>query len=205
MQFRTEELLERAQTLPQDEYSVNNAEREFADESAARSYFDDLKARLVDIVSWNENSDVSSYVLFDESGRSADDGRIRRGRFMQITLPGTGKGDWVRVEDVFESPDEIVITVKPTYDPTEDPPQTGKTSHFFWAGARNNFCALRDSEKVMVYVIGLNEKLNSNHTSGILEKVRNTAVANLGYYLGAQKAVWKAFCERFVSAEPANK
>lgn len=205
MQFRTREILSRAETLPVDEYSITNAEREFVDAAAARAYFNDLKPRFLDITHWNSNSDVSSYELFNSSGSKVTDGQIRRGLFMKITLPGTGKGDWVRIESVFESPNEIVITVRPTYDPTEKPQQTGAISHFFTAQARNNFCALCEDQWIRVYVIGLQETLNSGHTSGIVESIRNTAVANLGYYLGAQKAMWTAFCERFVLDEPAEK
>jgi hypothetical protein len=54
----------------------------------------------------------------------------------------------------------------------------------------------------MLYVIGLNERLNSGHTSGMIETVRNTAVANIGYYLGIQKAEWKKFCESFFAGIP---
>jgi hypothetical protein len=114
-------------------------------------------------------------------------------------LPATGKSDWVRVEEIYDRPDELTITVRPTYDPTGDPPQTGKVSHFFSSRTTNNFCAFRREATVYLYVIGLNEKLNEDHDSGVVEKVRNALVGNIGYYLGIQKAEWTKFCTSFLS------
>jgi hypothetical protein len=202
MTLRTRELLAQTEHLPADEFSINYAEREFADATTADSFLSDLKRRLVDLSHWNENSGMSSYKLFGSDGRPDNDGGLKPGFFVEITLHGTGKSDWVRVEDIYESPDELVITVKPTYDPTDEPPQTGTISHFFTSDATNNFCALREGTRTMLYVIGLNERLNSGHTSGMIETVRNTAVANIGYYLGIQKAEWKKFCESFFAGIP---
>jgi hypothetical protein len=198
MRLRTRELLEEGKSLPKDHFSVNCAKREFENERDAAVFLNDLKKGLVDIKKWNQHGGLSSYELFDQNGVPVER-PISRGLFIRIKLTASGKPDWVKVEDIFESPDEIVITVKPTYDPTVDPPQTGKISHFFSADATNNFCAFREVNKVSLYVIGLNETLNSGHTSGLIETARNTMVANLGYYLGVQKAEWTKFCESFLS------
>lgn len=204
MRLRTRELLKEGGSLPEDHFSVNYGEREFENERDAAAYLDDLKKRLIDIKKWNQHAGLSTYELFDQNGAPVER-PIAPGLFMRITLTGSGKADWVKIENVFESPYEIVIRVKPTYDPTEDSRQTGKTSHFFTAAATNNFCAFREGNKVSLYVIGLNETLNSGHTSGLIETARNTMVANLGYYLGIQKAEWTKFCESFLSdhEEPA--
>ena len=198
--------MQEGESLPKDHFSVNCGEREFENERDAAAYLADLKKRLVDIKKWNQHAGLSTYELFDQNGVPIER-PITPGLFMRITLTGSGKPDWVKIEDVFESADEIVITVKPTYDPTEDPPQTGKTSHFFSSAATNNFCAFSEGSKVSLYVIGLNETLNSGHTSGLIETARNTMVANLGYYLGVQKAEWTNFCQSFLAdqKEPAAK
>ena len=198
MRLRTRELLREGESLPEDHFSVNYGGREFTTEQEAAAYLVDLKKRLIDIKKWNQHAGLSTYELIDQNGVPVER-PIAPGLFMRITLTASGKPDWVKVENVFESPDEMVITVKPTYDPTEDPPQTGKTSHFFTAAATNNFCAFREGNKVSLYVIGLNETLNSGHTSGLVETARNTMVANLGYYLGIQKAEWTKFCKSFLS------
>jgi hypothetical protein len=203
MAFKTDEILKESEQLPADEYSINSYERPFEDSDAARRYFDDLRHRFTDIEHWNLNSDVASYELHERDGALAANGRIRPGLFMKITLAGSGKSDWVSIENLVLSPDELMIIVKPTYDPTQRPPDTGKISHFFEAKARNHFCAVRDGNKVKVYVIGLHETPNTGHAGGIVETLRNAAVANLGYYLGLQKAMWTAFCKRFLSDDNA--
>jgi hypothetical protein len=50
-----------------------------------------------------------------------------------------------------------------------------------------------------MYVIGLNEITNTEKTGGLLESARNLATANLGHYLGVQKAAWTKFCENFLN------
>ena len=194
MPFETDLLIEKSRSLPADESSINCEVCVFSGEDAARTAFDQVKRRLKDVNEWNSRSGFSTYELFDESGRPLSSDTMQNGQFMKITLTGSGKSDWVRVERIYETKGEIVITVKPTYDPTASPQQTGEISHFFVADARNNFCAVRADRKVSVYVVGLNERLNSGHTSGLIETARNAAVANLGYYLGIQKAEWNKFC-----------
>ena len=194
MPFETYVLEKEANAQPNDEASINCDVREYGTDEAARSAFSSVKLRLRDINAWNSNSGLSAYALFDEAGRQLASNEIQIGQFLRITLAASGKSDWVRIEHIHDTENELVITVKPTFDPTAEPPQTGETSHFFTAAARNNFCAVRDGSRVGVYVIGLHEKLNSGHTSGILETARNAAVANLGYYLGIQKAEWNKFC-----------
>jgi hypothetical protein len=194
-------LLRQAETLPEDESSVSSAEREFKTERSAAKFFLDLKPSLLNLRNWNENSGLSVYEHFDRGGRkTADDRPIEEGDFVRITLRGSGKSDWVRVEKILSGADEMIVTVRPSYDPTDDPPRRGETSHFFHAGAVNNFCAYHEGKNVGMYVIGLNEKPNSDATSGAIETARNTLVANLGYYLGVQKAEWTKFCESFLNA-----
>ena len=194
MPFETESLIERARSLPADESSLNYAVRKYATDAEAQDAFERVKRSLRDAHEWNRTAGLSSYELFDPSGRQITSPVLIDGQFIKITLTGSGKADWVRVEGILDTRNELIITVKPTYDPTVTPRQTCDISHFFTAEARNNFCALHDGLSVAVYVIGLHEKLNSGHTSGMLETARNMAVANLGYYLGVQKAEWKKFC-----------
>lgn len=198
MNFRTEGILRTAEGLPKDESSINNAEREFGNDTDAHRFFEGLKRKLFDISHWNHRSGLSNYKLFDQTGNVSADNLIRRGSFIMITLHGSGKSDWVHVEDVLDSETEAVITVRPTYDPTDKPANTGKISHFFTSDATNNFCAFQHGNIVTMYVIGLNERLNSGHADGMIEKVRNAVVANAGSYLGIQSAEWSKFCKSFL-------
>ena len=201
MSFRTKGLLKQAENSPTGESSINNAERTFSDEPAARAFFVELKLRLSNLNEWNDKSGMSTFEIFDDTGRQVNDPSLKVDRFLKIKLPGSGKSDWVRVENIQNSDNEMIITLRPTFDPTGEPRQTGKTSHFFTSEATNNFCAFLDWATVYLYVIGLDEKLNSDHTDGIIETVRNTAVAKLGHYLGVQKAEWTKFCNSFLFEE----
>lgn len=198
MSFKTEELLRQAEALPSGESSIIRVERGFSDEGETTGFFSELKQSLLDISHWNRVSGLSSYQLFDSSGRPASDHNIKVKSFIKIKLTGSGKSDWVRVEDIYQTENELVITVRPSYDPTDEPQQTGKTSHFFWSQATNNFCAVKTGALVNLYVIGLSERQNTEQTENVVETVRNAAVANLGYYLGIQKAQWTKFCKSFL-------
>jgi hypothetical protein len=197
MQFRTEELLQRTESLPADEFSINHGERMFQTEAEADGFFTELKAKMLDFNAWNDKSGLSTFEQCDDNGKP-DDQHLRQGSFVRINLPGTGKSDWVRIEEIQNTDNELVVTVRPTYDPTGDPPQTGKVSHFFSSKTTNNFCTYRNGKTVYIYVIGLNEQLNDDHASGLIEKARNALVGNLGYYLGVQKAEWTKFCNSFL-------
>lgn len=61
--------------------------------------------------------------------------------------------------------------------------------------------AKRQFLTVAFYVIGLNENPNTAFTDGLIETARNAAVANIGYYSGLQKKVWKEFCSNFLKTD----
>ena len=196
MKFKTDDLLDQAR-LDEEHSSIASAEKTFADETASAEAFSILKAKLSDIDEWNSHALLSSFKLFDENGRELQTKKLSVGSFLQISLTGTMKYDWVRVVDIFEPPDEFIITVKPTYDPTDKTADKAVTSHFFTDESANNFCLVRKANRVALYVIGLNEKMNADETGGTLETVRNAAV-NLGSYLGMQRGEWEKFCHHFI-------
>lgn len=177
--------------------SVVKATRIFPDAANAEDAFAVLRKKLFSIEHWNDCSEISSFKLFDETGIAEPTKLARVGDYIRITLPGSGKDDWVKVIEINESPGETVFTVQPSHDPT-DAENKRATSHFFTDASTNNFCLQRKDRTINFYVIGLNEKTNTSETSGIIETVRNYATANLGYFLGIQKTQWKSFCENFL-------
>jgi hypothetical protein len=199
MDGKTQELLRDAENIA--DASINNAERTFADEAEAERFFDHVKRKMLNISEWGEKSSVSGYAMFDAAGNEITDREIGVGNFVRISVYGGGKYDWVRVTHIHETPNEFVITVKPSYDPTEQPPNPDVISHFFEPLATNNFCLQRTGETLSFYVIGINERQNTSFTSGLLETARNVAAANLGYYLGLQKAMWTEFCSNMLELE----
>ena len=195
-----ERLLKAANSSTQGDTSVNLAKRIFLDKAECDAAFDLTCSKLLSIDEWSKSSSPTSYDLFDDSGKPLRSEPIAVGRFIRISLYGTGKYDWVRVLEIKDEADEFVLTVKPSYDPTERPIDTSSTSHFFGPEATNNFCIQRVEKTLACYVIGLNEHQNTKFTDSLIESARNAAVANIGYYSGLQKAVWKEFCSNMIGA-----
>lgn len=196
MKYKTEELLGQAR-LDESHSSLSCAEKTFSDEAETARVFGKLKTKLSDIDEWNAHAMLSSFKIFDESGQPSATKKIAAGAFLQIALTGAMKYDWVRVTDIHEATDEFIITVRPTFDPTDEKRHQAVVSHFFTDESTNNFCLLKRGSRVGLYVIGLNEKMNSADTEGTLETVRNAAV-NLGSYLGLQRGEWEKFCHHFL-------
>jgi hypothetical protein len=184
-----------------EQSSVANAERTFTNSVEAENAFNDLKEKLFQISYWNKVSGVTSYAIFDENGNDLGDKEMSLNDFLRISLPGSGKYDWVKIIDVHRAENEIVLTVQPTFNPTADAPDKDVTSHFFTDRATNNFCLERKLETVKFHVIGLNEISNTQETGGVVETIRNFAAANVGSFTGFQIAEWKTFCERFLQPD----
>lgn len=197
---KIEGLMKAANSSTDNDTSVNVAKRTFLKDDDCAAFFEMTKANLLRIEEWNKNSSVTSYDLFDGSGVTDGSGLIDEGKFIRIALYGSGKYDWVRVLAISDELDEFVITVKPSYDPT-DGSERSSISHFFGPEAENNFCVQRIEKTVAFYVIGLNEKQNTRFTDSLIETARNAAVANVGYYSGLQKSVWKDFATNFLRTD----
>lgn len=193
-----------ADSSDSEQSSVESAARSFADFSEAEETFSRLREKLFRIEKWNPESGFSSFKLFDARGKALGDKAATVGDFVEITLPGSGKSDWVKITDINDAPDEIVLTVQPSLNPTEKPADKNTTSHFFTPDSTNNFCLQQHENRLNFYVIGLGEKSNTGDTKNALESLRNLATANLGRYLGIQKAQWKTFCENFLESEPKD-
>jgi hypothetical protein len=200
MSDKIDELIDQAKSLG-DEASLICESKELTNEDEGRRFYDVVKSRMLDVREWDKSSTASTYALFDESGNEITGRDLEIGTFIRILVHGSGKYDWVKVNHIYETPREFVITVQPSHDPTEKPLQPDVISHFFRPDSRNNFCLRRDGKKLDFYVIGINEKVNTQFTDGLLETVRNTAAANLGYYLGLQKTMWKEFCSNMIGDE----
>jgi len=198
---KIEELIEAANSSTEGDTSLNVAKRIFGDAGKCDAFFAKTCSDLLSITEWNRNSSATNYKLFDEAGTDIDPSPIDVGRFIRIGLYGSGKYDWVRVVEIFDELNEFILKVKPSHDPTQDRVEPTLISHFFGPEAENNFCVQRHDKTVAFYVIGLNEKQNSRFTDSLIESARNVAVANIGYYTGLQKSVWKQFASNFIATE----
>ena len=200
--MKTDELLKQAEQIP-NESSVSFAEKSFESEAKAKEVFTALKTKIVRIDEWNKHSLFSTYALFDENGKQIEHGKFAAGLFIRIALKGSGKYDWIHIENIFETASEFLISVKPCFNPTDAKSDEKTISHFFTDDSTNNFCIFKKGNSVAFYVIGLDEKMNTSETGGAIETVRNIAV-NLGTYLGIQKSEWEKFCHHFLT-DAANE
>jgi hypothetical protein len=209
MNIKIQNLLEQAKqqarTSEISESSITFASRAYSDANEAENSFSYLKRKLFHIKSWNAESLLTSFELFDKDGKPSGRECAAVGDFIRLSLIGSGKDDWVKIIKITEEPDEAIVTVKPSRDPTENQPDKDATSHFFTSDSTNNFCLGKNRETISFYVIGLNEKTNTNETVNFIETVRNTAVSNIGSYLGIQKGEWKTFCENFLETKKNEK
>ena len=197
IQILLEQAAQQNETPTPGASSVASATRIYPTETEAEERFSYFHRKLFNIEQWNASSPISSFELFDENGNAQPEKPAAPGDFIKITLPGSGKDDWVKITTVQETANEIILTVQPSDNPT-DRENEKNTSHFFTDDTTNNFCLQRTNEKLNFYVIGLNEKTNTEETDSVIETARNFATANLGRYLGIQKTQWKGFCENFL-------
>jgi hypothetical protein len=194
---KIENLLKRASESNAADSSVTSSTRLYTTETEAESVFRQLIKKLYSIENWNVESEITSFSLFDADGTPQPQKTAAAGDYIKTTMPGSGKDDWIKIVEITESPDEIVLTVQPSRDPTDEGDET-TVSHFFAADSTNNFCLQKKGAKITFYVIGLDEKSNIEDTGGIVETVRNFATANIGCYFGIQKTQWQTFCDNFI-------
>lgn len=201
--MKTDELLKQAKEN-KNESSISSAEKDFVSETEASKVFALLKTKILQISEWNIHSLISSYALFDENGNEITDGKIAVGAFIRIHLKASGKYDWIRAVDFYETPDEFILTVQPTFNPTAERVDKSVVSHFFTDESTNNFCLFQKNRTIGFDVIGLHEKQNVSETGGALETIRNVAV-NAATYLGMQNSEWEKFCHHFIEDASAEK
>lgn len=201
MKENTENLLAHARAETEEKTSVSFAERAFENEAEAKKNFALFSEKLLFVENWNFSAGISTFALFDRYGSEKLGEKAQTGDFIRIKMPMTGKEDWVKITKIETDSSELILTVQPSHDPTAETDTSQVTSHFFTADSSNNFCLRLKENVIEMYVIGLNEVTNTENTSGILESVRNLATANLGHYLGVQKAEWTTFCRHFLEIE----
>ncbi len=180
--------------------SVTSATRHFPAKDEAEKAFRMLRDKLFSVEFWNDKSEISSFAHYDRDGNALPQKPVAVGSMIKVSLPASGKDDWVKISEIDDSSEEIVLTLQPSFDPT-DAEEKKSTSHFFVDTSTNNFCLQRHDTKINFYVIGVGERTNTEETDGLLETIRNVAASNLGCLLGIQKSQWMTFCKNFLEFE----
>ena len=128
MKSKTQRLLELSNS--DEKSSVSFAERRFSDNETAKHAFIKFKSLLFDLGLWNRCSAVIGFALYGENGAEINTQTIEKNLLLRLSMPGSGKYDWVKVTEIIDSPNEIVLTVQPSHDPTDKNNKRAKTSHF---------------------------------------------------------------------------
>ena len=170
----------------------NSAHREFPNVEDAKTHFDLVAARLLNVNEWKNISGPQSagFDVYNSDGQPVER-LVQVGDYIRINIPGpgltTGDGfDWVTVIDIQKSAsaeeggDELAddvqqvgMTVRPADNPLNDSPET---AHFFESSATSTFLVMRTGSKIEASVHGRNEQPNKD-VSPKLDKVRNQLVA----------------------------
>ncbi|MCY7375442.1 MAG: hypothetical protein LH472_05670 [Pyrinomonadaceae bacterium] len=111
MAGKIENLLAQANQKTAEASSVTSASRVFQIAAEAEKVFHKLKEKLFDIERWNAESGITGFSLYDAEGAAQAGKRAAVGDFIKAVLPASGKDDWVKITEIFDAPEESVLTV----------------------------------------------------------------------------------------------
>jgi len=178
--------------------SITYASRAFPKTHDADDFFNRLVPELFRVREWKNKTTLTSFELFDEKGDISERQTALVGDFIRLSVLSSGRSDWVKVIEIIDEPDEAILTIEPSHDPTQNEPDNITSSHFFTSDSTNSFCLEKTNAIVSFYVIGLSTKTNRNKAGSFIEKARSVAVSKVGPYFGVQKGDWKTFCANFL-------
>ena len=177
---------------------------ELASDEEAKSFFNIVKNRLLNVNKWKEFAGTlsASFQLTDSGGQDRNR-RPAKGDYFKINIPApgivSGDGyDWVRVEEIKESSHDqdeyTAVRVRPAPSPVN---AKEDVAHFYSDEATSNFIVSREGRKIIAGVYGRNEKPNVK-TDTVVDKVRN-AIVGTGAASGFSKLQWKALVSGLLS------
>lgn len=173
------------------------------DETAAKTFYQTAKMRLLEIYDWDKLSGAASatFTLVDPRGKVVQRAAME-GDYIQINIPGpgikAGSGyDWVIIEQIHEESSAgnqmITMRARPSANPLtaeED------TAHFYKDKATSTFRVIRLGKEVHAEVHGRNEVANSD-TEILIDNIRNVLVG-WSAKLGFSYPQWKSLVNAIV-------
>lgn len=170
---------------------------DFADEAAARRFYEQAQQRLLRVQDWMNITAIPSASFCLVDGQNSElDRPVETGDFIRIDIPGPGLPssngyDWVRVESVTKEStgdyQRTSLTLRPTSDPTNDSPDT---AHFFKASATSTILVEQRGNSLLAHYAGRNEVINEDN-AGFADNFRNFLVG-VSAKMGASFPQWKA-------------
>ncbi len=181
-----------------------------ADDDDARKLFFIARNRLLDINSWDKLcGPVSAKFHLADANGSDVDRTAEKNDFFRISLPAPGPAegrgyDWVRIEAIEDKSDStgpyesIGLRARPSSDPTQK--NVENVAHFFDSDATSSFIVERRGRTVTASVLGRNEKPNTDDTTNVVDKIRNTVVG-AGAIAGLSNVQWKSLVTGLIAVE----
>ncbi|MDQ6815014.1 MAG: hypothetical protein M3040_14865 [Bacteroidota bacterium] len=179
---------------------------EFADDAEAKSFFEVVKRRLLDVNRWHQLAGMASaaFQLIDSDGREVQRS-AEKGDYFKIDIPGPGSAagdgyDWVQVEEVKEFSQHDVDSVGLRARPSTNPLSKDESiAHFYSHESTSTFIVTRKKNKITATIYDRNTKPNTDSET-IMDKVRHAA-AGIGAILGGSKLQWKGLAKGLVKRD----
>ena len=172
----------------------------------AKSFYEEVKGRLLNINEWHKIAGVISatFKLIDPSGKEVSR-YVQKGDYFRIDIPGPGSKegegyDWVQVEELKEVvKDELQGTgfrVRPCSNPFSE---KNETAHFYDVSSTSSFILTRENNVVIATIIDRNIKPNKE-AEKITDKIRDTVVgiSAIGMF---SKLQWQQLCNGLLAKE----
>lgn len=183
-----------------------DATRELENETAARSFFEIAKKRLLDVNNWDKiaGAITAQFQVIDEKGKEVNR-EVKKGDYLRINIPGPGSKegdgyDWVCVEEIKEIDKEFVQSAGFRVRPNENPfGEKNETAHFYSNEASSSFIITREDAKIISWIIDRNLLPNTESTS-IVDKVRDLAVG-VSAIAGFSKIQWQGLADGLVESK----
>ncbi|QDP84025.1 hypothetical protein FNJ88_00095 [Chryseobacterium sp. SNU WT5] len=186
--------------------SMAISELELPSVGEARTHYQTVKARFLNINSWElfAGKEKAEFSLRDEYGKLSLE-KPKVGNYISIKIPllhnPDDEGmDWVKIEvceeNISDEEESNYIRVRPASKPGNS---TDEITHFLNNDATSNFIIKRNGCKVTAEVIARNEVPNTKDKT-VLEKLRNKIVAFGGMLLGS-KIQWEGLTNGLIEYE----
>jgi hypothetical protein len=173
---------------------------EFNNPAEAKSFFEVVKNRLLDVNNWHNLAGTvsSNFQLTDSTGNEVSR-PVQKGDYFKINIPGPGPVagdgyDWVRVEELEEVSDgeveSVGIRVRPTSSPLN---KSEDVAHFYSPESTSSFTVTREGNKITAGIYDRNTKSNKTADT-LIDKVRDVAVGSSAV-TAFSKIQWKNLAE----------
>lgn len=160
--------------------------RIFDDATAAKAFFFQAEARLLDVNEWHHlaGEALARFMLTDHAGNPVD-GTAKQGLLIRIDIPGPGSEsgggyDWVVIEEIQRTDSTEVqstaLRVRPVAAPGSE---SEEPTHFYDEESTSTFTLTREQITVTAAIYDRNINPNTEADS-LIDKVRNAITGLVG-------------------------